>query len=293
MLIYIIPVFKGLEILVFILLIIYFINQSFKVLILYHRNFKFNIWVELTGVLILVLYLYLIFERLDLKSLLFIIIIVQGFKLICYSIFYFQGFNNIKLQIDLKNLQQCFPFFIPLVFGTIRAKIDAYYGTYFFSVNDLSKYQIMLSFLTMAQMGGAFVINPFLKNFYRINNTVVKRLQKKFFIYGWFYAIIMSVLMYFIISKIYNLHFLKEQYLMAFAFIPPLFLHILLINEYYKKNRQNEIAKIASVVVVIQIILGYVLIKNWYISGALFLKLIGQWSIVIILWLWIKDYKKE
>ena len=46
-LIYFIPVFDGIEVLIFLLILLQFLTQSFKVLVLYHRKFTFNIWVEL------------------------------------------------------------------------------------------------------------------------------------------------------------------------------------------------------------------------------------------------------
>ena len=97
--------------------------------------------------------------------------------------------------------------------------------------------------------------------------------------------------MYVIISEIYNLDFTFQQYGLAFLFMIPLFLQVLLVSEYYKRDKQYKIASFASIVVFIQIIIGYFLIKYWNINGALSLKLLGQWGIVIILWFWIKKQK--
>jgi O-antigen/teichoic acid export membrane protein len=206
----------------------------------------------------------------------------------CYIIFYQSVFRKIKFQIQFDNVKQSMPFFIPLAVGTIRVKVDAYYGTYFFNLNTLSKYQVFLSFLTLAQMASSFALNPFLKNLYRSKNTLIRKLQGKLFWYGWGFALVMIVIMYTSITLLYELHFTKMQYILAFIIMIPLFLHVLLVNEYYKKNKQNEIAIIASILVLFQIILGYYLIKFWDMDGALILKVIGQWSIVIILWLWIR-----
>ncbi|WP_299256529.1 hypothetical protein [uncultured Aquimarina sp.] len=286
--IYFIPIFKELEVLIFALITLQFATHSFKVLILYQRDFKFNIGVEIIYNLILASSCLILIDTIDLKKLILIIILGQGVRLMCYIIFYQSVFRKIKFQIQFDNVKQSMPFFIPLAVGTIRVKVDAYYGTYFFNLNTLSKYQVFLSFLTLAQMASSFALNPFLKNLYRSKNTLIRKLQGKLFWYGWGFALVMIVIMYTSITLLYELHFTKMQYILAFIIMIPLFLHVLLVNEYYKKNKQNEIAIIASILVLFQIILGYYLIKFWDMDGALILKVIGQWSIVIILWLWIR-----
>jgi len=292
-LIYFIPLFNGIEILIFLLILLQFLTQSFKVLIVYHRKFTFNIWVELLYNLFIVIIIFSILGILDLKWLLITMIIIQSFKLICYSVFFLKDFHNITYHLQFKNLKQSIPFFIPLAIGTVRVKVDAYYGTHFFSVSNLSKYQIFISFLALAQMVSSFAITPFLKNIYRSNSTLIIKLQNRFFIFGWFFALFLSAFMYVVITKIYALEFTTNQYLLAFIFMIPLFLHVLIISEYYKRNEQNKIAIIASIVVIFQIISGYYLIKFWDINGALILKTAGQWGIVIILWLWIRKIRRN
>lgn len=290
LLIYLIPIFDHLEFYIFLIILLQFLNQSFKVLIVYHRKFNYNIWVEIGFNVCLFTIIFSTLMTLDLKGLIIAIIISQAVKLICYS-FLLKGFNNVKYNLDFNELKRAVPFFIPIAVGTIRVKVDAYYGTYFFSVSDLSKYQIFISFLALAKMTSAFAITPYLKNYYRSSNYLINKAQHRFFAYGWLFAIVIVLFMYVVISFIYRLDFTFNQYLLAFIYIIPLFLHVLLVSEYYKKGKQFKIAFFASIVVFIQIISGYFLIKYWSINGALLLKLLGQWGIVIILWFWIKKQK--
>ncbi|MGY8932632.1 MAG: hypothetical protein ACKVIM_00530 [Flavobacteriales bacterium] len=291
LLILFIPIFNHLEWIIFIVILFQFLNQSFKSLIVYHRKFKLNIFVELSYLLSLIILVFYNLESLNLKLLLQIILISQGLKLLLFSIALLKDFKYIKVQFQLLELKKSIPFFIPLAIGTFRSKIDAYYGTHFFSVSQLSKYQVFLSFLALTQMASTFAITPYLKNYYRSSNTVIKKIQKRFFVFGWGFAVVATVFMYLIISEIYHLDFTFQQYGLAFLFMIPLFLQVLLVSEYYKRGKQYKIASFASFVVFIQIIIGYFLIKYWNINGALLLKLLGQWGIVIILWFWIKKQK--
>jgi len=292
-LIYFIPIFNHLEIILLLLVLLQFLTQSFKVLIVYHRKFILNIWVELGYNLVLIFCVFYWMDSLNLKTLLISLVIAQGIKLLMFSGFLLKDFKNITLQFNLNELKKSTPFFIPLAVGTFRTKIDAYYGTHFFSVTNLSKYQIFLSFLALAQMASSFVITPYLKNFYRSSNSVISKIKNQFFIYGWGFAIIITFLMFLGISKIYLLDFTFLQYGLAFIFMIPLFLHVLLVSEYYKKDKQYKIAQFASIVVLFQVIAGYFLIKNFDINGALILKVLGQWGIVIVLWVWIRKEKNN
>jgi hypothetical protein len=291
LLILFIPIFNHLEWIIFIVILFQFLNQSFKSLIVYHRKFILNIFVESSYLLSLIILVFYNLESLNLKLLLQIILISQGLKFLLFSIVLLKYFKYVKVQFQLLELKKSIPFFIPLAIGTFRSKIDVYYGTHFFSVSQLSKYQVFLSFLALTQMASTFAITPYLKNYYRSSNTVIKKIQKRFFVFGWGFAVVATVFMYVIISEIYNLDFTFQQYGLAFLFMIPLFLQVLLVSEYYKRDKQYKIASFASIVVFIQIIIGYFLIKYWNINGALLLKLLGQWGIVIILWFWIKKQK--
>ncbi|MDO5977703.1 hypothetical protein [Flavivirga spongiicola] len=286
--IYFIPIFKGLEVLIFALIGIQFINQSFKVLILFNKDFKFSIWVEFVYNLIILFTCLSIINTLDIKSLLLIISSCQIIKLICYFFYYHKEFTSISYRVKFNIIKQSLPFFIPLAVGTIRVKVDAYYGTYFFNFSTLSKYQVFISFLALAQMGSSFFLNPFLKNFYRSKDSLILKLKKRLFWYGWPFALMITLGMYIVIEYIYELHFTNLQYFLAFIYIIPVLIHVLIVNEYYKKNMQSSIAIIASILAIFQIISGYYLIKLWGINGALILKTLGQWAIILTLWFWIK-----
>jgi hypothetical protein len=237
------------------------------------------------GLIVSVLYFL---RQMDLELMLTIMIIAYSVKAMCYGVFFIRDFKGITFQFQLNHLKYSIPFFIPIAVGTIRVKIDAYYGTHFFSVSDLSKYQIFISFLVLAQMMSSFALSPYIKNFYRAKDNMIIDLQRRFFKFGWIYAAFMGLMMFIAISMIYQLTFTFYQYLLGTLFMIPLFLHILLISEYYKKNLQSKIAMFAFIIVVVQIISGYFLISYWSIDGALILKVLGQWGIVIILWLWIR-----
>ena len=283
-----IPLFNSVKIWVISLILLQFLVQSFNVLIVFHREFKLSIFAEITFNLILLGLLVFNLKYLELNLLIEIICIAYFFKLIIYSTLLVKGFSNIHYSFSLKELSISLPFFIPMLVGTIRVKMDMYYGSHFFDTVTLSKYQILVNFLMLAQMGSSFIVTPFIRIFYRSKDTLIQTIQNQFFYYGWAFSLVAVGIIYLMVNFIYGFEFNWYQYLLVFLFIVPLLLHITLINEYYKKNLQYKVVVFASIIVFIQLFLGYFLIMNFEITGALALKVIGQWLTVLILWVWMK-----
>lgn len=285
--IYFLPIFLTVKLLIFSLIAIQFFTQSFKILILYHRHFKFSILVDIIYNIALISLLLYFKSNLNIRNLILIVILIQSLKFLFYFSYYYKSIISLffKNNINFNHLKYAIPFFIPAVIGTISVKIDAYYGTYFFDKITLSKYQILLNFLLLAQMTSAFILNPFLKNIYRLKDNTTYFLQRKFFIFGWLFSILLILFTYVTITYIYNLEFTLLQYGFAYLFTVPLFLHLLLINEFYKKGKQKEVVIIAILIVIFQLFTGYFSIKKWDLDAALILKTTSQWIVVLLLWI--------
>ncbi len=263
-----------------------FFNQSFEVLILYRRDFKFSLFSELSKNIFTIIAVLAIIEQLSVHSLLLCIILGLVIKALANFIFYFRNIKTAPLELDFPSLKRSVPFFIPMVLGTIRTKIDAYYGTVFFNKTDLSKYQIFITMIGLVQVGATYVINPFIKTFFRIGDNTRRRIEKQFVLLGLLAGVLTLPLLYFVSSGLYNFTFSNTSYLLAFLFICTLFIHLLLINEFYKKNKQTTVAVIIAITAIIQISLGYVVIDAQQIEGALFIKTLGQWLMIIALYIY-------
>jgi len=278
-----VPLFQEHLTLIVLWIFLLFYNQSFESLIIYLHHFKISIYTELARNGLVILFLFLLINQLDLRLLLILVTSGAALKAICYSIFYFPKIKAPKFKIDLSFLSIMFPFFIPMFLGTIRTKTDAYYGTIFFSKEDLSHYQIFISLITLVQLGATYAINPYLKNIYRAKQQIVVKIEKQSALLGGLVAIIFMPMVYIMIHYIYDFHFSSWSYVFAFLFIITIFIHLILISDFYKNNKQITIAKITAVVALLQIVLGYFLIQNYHIEGALATKVIGQWAIVLTL----------
>ncbi len=282
-LIFAVPIFAEHRLLILLWAFLLFYNQSFEILILYQRDFKFNFITELTRNAIVLLSILFFTGAFNLKTLLYLIIGGLFIKSIFYSAFYFRNIKYTTISLDVKSLKNSIPFFIPMVLGTIRTKIDSYYGTIYFTKTDLSQYQIFIGLVTLIQMGASYSINPFLKTFYRISNQTRDRIEKQFYGIGIASGILFIGVIYLVIEYLYDFRFSASSYLLAYLFIATLFVHLVLINQFYKENKQMQVAVIIATTAAMQIVLGYFVIKTHQIEGALAIKTIGQWAMIIAL----------
>ena len=281
--VFFIPLFESHQWLVLFWMFLLYYNQSFEVLILYQTDFKFNFITEFIRNSLVILALLFFKETLQLELFLYIILSGLIIKTLCYTIYYRKIFVNTPIVLDKQSLVASIPFLIPMALGTIRTKIDSYYGTIYFTKEDLSTYQIFISLIGLIQLGSAYMINPFIKTFYRISKKTRTIIEKQFVYLGIGIGVIITAAIYGIITYVYEFAFSTTSYVLAYLFVSTLFIHLLLINEFYKNNKQIQVAYITGIVALIQVIFGYFIIDTYQATGALTIKVIGQWMIVIVL----------
>ncbi|WP_282043850.1 hypothetical protein [Winogradskyella flava] len=273
-------------------LFLLFIVQAYNVIILYFKDFKLNLIGELFYSSTLIFGVITFNNSIDLDSIITIMLLATGVKAILYITYYFKRTLQTKIDIDLSVLGKSLPFFIPAILGTIRFKIDTYFANTFFSISDLGKYEIFISLLVFGQTIVTFFINPFLKNFFRLKTNIVNKIKKQFIVLGVFYGVLFTTVTYLVITHIYSLDFSMFNYLTAFVFIVPIFVHILLINQMYKNNLQKDVSIFAFTIVLLQITFGLVMQENYGVDEAFYLKAFSQVLITIILWFWLNKHIK-
>ena len=278
-----IPLFKPHRIAILIWMFLLFYNQSYEVIILYQKAFKFNFYVELFRNIIVIFLLVFASETFKLHEFLYCIIIGLIFKALCYSFYYRKLLFTAPPSIDKGGLLAAIPFPIPMVLGTLRTKIDSYYGTIYFSKETLSEYQIFISLIAIVQLGIAYMINPFIKIFYRISKTTRMVIETQFLYLGLVLGLGAILTIYGILTYVYGFYFSMIHYILGYLFIVTLCVHLLLINEFYKNGKQVQVAYIIGGIALLQIILGYFIIDSYQSIGALLVKVIGQWLVLLAL----------
>ncbi|KAA3615770.1 MAG: hypothetical protein D8M58_16395 [Calditrichaeota bacterium] len=293
LLIFFFPFDSKVQIIFVFWLIANFIVNSFQVLILYNRDFKTAILIDSISSLIFIASVFIYRNSLTLYLLLAFSTISILLKASCYTAFYSKRLRGLSFEISFNILFLSIPFFIPALSGTLRSKIDLYFAALFLGKIELGKYHILIGTLALAPLTATFLINPYLKNLFRISDRTRRKIERKSFLYGFAFAVFIIVAVYLFISIIYGIDFPEIYYFIGFTAIQPVFIHILLINDFYKNNRQQIVAKFALSVLMVQLFAGYFLIAELGVLGALLIKSAGIWLLIILFWQYRKTISKN
>lgn len=151
-----------------------FIIQSFDVVIIMERKFKWVLLVDFSLLLFQVLFLFLRKdEHPDLNNLLLILWIPQIFKSILLLFIFKRNFRKIYFKKIL--IFNSFFFAMLTITGLIHSKVDIFLVGQLVDKATLGKYQIIMAFLWGIQSISMYISGPFVHNFYRLNPASQKK----------------------------------------------------------------------------------------------------------------------
>lgn len=217
-----------------------FITQSFDVLIIMKRKFK---WILLMDFLLLLFQVFLLFcrkdENTDLNDLLQIFWMPQAFKSIILLLIFRSDFRKINFEKIL--IFNSFFFALLTISGLINSKIDIFLVSQLVDIEVLGKYQIVMTFLWSIQSISMYISGPFVHNFYRLNSVSQKKssaLLKNigFFIVPISVGIAMMVLNYLFAIEI-NASIIIASLFFGFAS----FIYLPWIFQIYQKKLEHRI----------------------------------------------------
>lgn len=279
------PTFDKLGLLLSLWLIILFINQSFNVLIIYFKDFKFSLITELIAFFILLISVSINLEYLTFELLISLLIIAEFTKAISYIFHYSKHLKKGSFYISSIELKKTVPFFIPVALGTIVYKMDLYYASLVFNDTELGKYQLLTSFLNIGFLIATFFITPYLKTFYRLNSKTMKKIKTQVLVFGSLYSFMFIIFTKIAFKQLYSLNFSFFIYCLALISIVFIIYQTILLSQLYRFEKQNSVSYITLSIGIIQLALGYLLTKSFGIEGALLLKTTSITIITIIFWL--------
>lgn len=269
--------FESLGVIVWVWLAFQYLNSSYNVLILYNRNFKFASIVEIIAGLVLIMVVIGLGDSLTVKGLIVSSTVILGAKGIIFTYFYRKMFLSIPVRFNWTILAFSLPFFMPMLLGTIRYRLDAYYASIYLSSDNLGLYHIYISILGIWQLFVAYTISPFVKNLYRLGSGSNLILNRYTFFISLALAVVSVVVSYVLFQWVYNLSMSLFAYTVIFSFTVTLLPQMLLVNALYKEDNQKQVSVVVLFVVAIQVVMGYWLLQIASIDGAMWLKILGQW----------------
>lgn len=265
-----------------ILLILIHIYNSFDALIIYHQKFHIQFITETMGALIIVGYI-ISCPKFDLQLLVYLFSLSFLVKIIILTIQFKLPFKKFELQFSTQNLYTSFPFFLIGFSGWLSSKIDVYVVSYYFSKEELSGYQLLITAFSMLQAFSVYLITPFNKHLFRLSKTTIKKINTKMAIIAFPIVISATIFIWLILEKIIHLGFPFYFYLTGGCSAIPMFYCIIDVMQLYRNNKEKSIVKISFALIFINLILMVVLIPFFGILGVLLSVCLSQWFYLFII----------
>ena len=245
-----------------------FVSQSFEPIIIYQKKYFKSIISELTGWCFILFSLYDSLN-LSLTDLLRIYAIAEFMKGSILAIWNYREVNfKIKFEIDYTWLKEAFPFFLIGFAGLLQSRSDQLIATFYLSGKDLAFYQIYISIILLLQSIAYFIIQPYLKNLYRVSIVIIEKFSLKLVAFG---ALLIPILLLTCAQALeifYGYTASKLQLITGYITIVCFFYYIPFIYSLYK-IKEEKLVLINNVVFISINLIGLPFIfPNFGIDGA-------------------------
>lgn len=257
--------------------LIIFFNRSFEVLILYFKKMKFFLLLEIMLSLISISIIILSNKSITVQLLLFVFVIIELIRLIVFSIYFRKKLQfHFSISIDLKILLAGFIFFLLGTIGMLQSRLDLYFVALLLHNNELAVYQILINYILLIQAATGFIIQPYLKEIYRMNRRTLAKFSFRFTLFGFIISIPITFALALVLKRIYGINISWQMALLSFLYIIPIFYYTIRVYILYKIKKESLILFAGISVLIVSIPLNYFLISIYKINGALISGVMGE-----------------
>lgn len=261
-----------------ILAILFYIYQSFDVLIIYNRKFIQAFFTEIISFAILTGLIFS-FGISNLYSLLSFYAISFSSKPLMMFLFFGKflfGKRKFSFHLNFRFYIYSFQFFIIGFTGLVQSRLDLYLTGFYLQKENLGKYQVIINFLAILQALAGFIVSPFVKDIYRMKNESVKKLEQRIGSYGVILSFPLVFIIYFVLFYFYNFDLSPDYIFYFLLFVIPVYMYIVPVYNLYKNGNQNKVMLITIGGIIVSLVSGIILIPLMEIKGALLSNIISQ-----------------
>ena len=268
------------------LLLLKFLNNSFDPLYSYYKKFLPAFIIDLITSFISLLLIYYFYLKLNLMWLCWIIAIIEFIKIIWYSfVFKKEILFPTKISVDFNYFLRATPIFIIGIISFMQSKIDQFMVNYFLSDSEKAIYQVVTNLLLLLMAIPSYLTVPFMKNIYRMNNNALNKVAKKIIVLGCIISPIGVLCLSVVLSYVYRINLRTIDFILSVLYVLPVFYYSFKFYLIYKIHNDMKVTSIILAGFILNTVAGFFLIPNYGISGGLCSATIGQWGIMILLYL--------
>ncbi len=261
-----------------------FIAQAMETVIINERNFSLALRSEAAAFVFLLFGLAFWHHNLSFQEALLLVLLSHFGRVIWLMPSLISKLKETRFnQFDLAHLWVSVPFLLMGLIALLQLKIDLYILNELSTKSITGSYQVLMSFVAMFMAVPGLIINPFIKNVYRLQSNQLKSLQYKFMGLGLMISVLTTPVLWAVMFYVYQLNFSVVTYLLIALLMCLPFMYAFDVYRLYKANAQNKVLAINTVGIGIIFLCCLIFIPLWPINGALMAQLLAQIFLVLLL----------
>ncbi|MFN3444853.1 MAG: hypothetical protein ACK44D_03865 [Bacteroidia bacterium] len=265
-------------------IILRFVAQAMEAIITFEKNFSLALRSETAAFVLLLFGLTFWHHNLSFQEALLLVLLSHVGRVVWLMPSFIGRLKGLSLkQFEFPHLWVSLPFLLMGLIALLQLKTDLYVINELSTKSITGSYQVLMSFVAMFLAVPGFIINPFVKNVYRLQANQLKSLQYKFVGLGLMISVLATPVLWVLMYYVYQLNFSVVTYLLIAVLMCLPFGYAFDIYKLYKANSQNKVLVINAVGISIVFLCCLLLIPLWPINGALMAQLLAQIFLVLLL----------
>jgi hypothetical protein len=265
-------------------IVLRFIAQAMEAVIIYEKNFSLALRSESAAFVLLLFGLTFWHHNLSFQEALLLVLLSHVGRVAWLMPSLISRLKGLSLKrIELAHLWISVPFLLMGLIALLQLKTDLYVMNELSTKSITGSYQVLMSFVAMFLAVPGFIINPFVKNVYRLQAGQLKSLQYKFIELGLMICVLATPVLWAIMHYVYQLNFSAVTYMLIAVLMCLPFVYAFDVYKLYKANVQNKVLAINAVGIAIIFLCCLIFIPLWPINGALMAQLLAQIFLVLLL----------
>ncbi len=191
---------------------------------------------------------------------------------------------NTKPPDLTRYLPATLPFFLIGLTGMLASKADLIFSNFWFNSATLARYQVLTNFLLLVQTGSAFILQPFVRNLYRLKKELISKIGRRLMLLGIPATGLGLGVVYLMMEYVYRFHFSPAVYAAGCLMAFPVYAYSPAIYYLYREQKQKLMLMINLFGIVIS--LGAAWVMFTLLSPQPLYLLLGvcvqQWFVLVV-----------
>jgi len=268
------------------LLVATYIINGVQPLFIFEKRFKLLLLTEMAAIGLQLIFIFSIVGNFNLNGILVSFLIYYIVKLVVIA-FVFRG--NFKQKWFNKNeisfLKPLWPFFLLTLGGMLVNKSDFIIVATYLSDSSKAQYQIISTFSTMGIIVAHALIQPFIKQIYRINLNSFYQIYIKYFFAGIVLSLLFTCFVYLMTSYFFNFQLSFISLILLYCIELIFFAINPLVFYLFRNDKQHYMVVIVLVSGLLSLVFAGLFVQPFGIEGALLSNFIGNCIFFILLFI--------